>query len=365
MKEIDWIKNTIGVCIDNHMPEKEKSMRFEMLNMQYEAFSEKEKETIRAVIKAQFDVKDSIYIYSVLLHYMGQEIFAEAIMDAILESDFNAYTGSMLEFQMHKHYRSFGSIYQKVRMFHKKNAKKYAKILGVNWKYREPLNRNKNRIVIVTEQLLRIEHAPTKMVLDFAYMLRHMGYEILLFVCPSDAGVPEELWYMPVQMSSNPYFEDSPIRWLYRGSIFEGYQIHMTEEGLKEYHMMFSLIYEWNPIFVLDLGTINPVVDLAEGFTTLVSCEMSISCPVTEGQILVRFERAEDWLEKKYEDALEDSQSQLYIEEKLPILAEEANGTCTREELGLAENRFLVAIVGNRLDIDIRSEFLAAMELLL
>ena len=129
--------------------------------------------------------------------------------------------------------------------------------------------------------------------------------------------------------------------------------------------MMFSLIHAWNPYFILDLNTANPVVGLGGRFTTLVSLPMSMECPVSEGEILVRYAQLDEESEKKYAEALEDSQVQLIMKEKCPVLAENSYNNFTRRELGLPENKFLIAVVGNRLDQEIDREFVQTMKKIL
>lgn len=361
MREIEWIKEAVGACIVSGLPDDERSAGFLALEKQYEMFSAEEKAAIRNILKSEFAVNDRIYVYSIFLRYMAVKEFAEDMLEAAGKSDLAPCTGAMLELQTYKYGKHFKGYYKKVKEFHKKNIENFDSALHVNFPYRELKQRNQRRIVIVTEQILSILHAPTKVVLNIAYALNKLGYEVLLFVCPCDRGIPEELWYEPTIMNSDPEFKNIPMRVNYRGVVFEGYQINMTSECLKEYHMMFQLIHAWNPLFVFDLGTANPVVDLVQKFTTLVAWEMSLVCPVSIGSILVRLGRMEEELERDYEEALEEYQTQLFMDESFPVLVEETGQTYTRSEIGLPENRFLIAIVGNRLDTDINEAFVDVM----
>lgn len=366
MKEIEWIKSAMALCISNTTQESDKRVKLEELGEQYDSFSSTEKDTITTIIKTQFAAKDSIYVYSCFLHYMGgKEPFAEAIMDAILDGDYDAYTGSMLELQTRRYEEAFKWQYQKSRILHKRNVEKFDQNLQINYPYRKLADRNKKRVVIVTEQIVGTLHSPTKVVLNFAYILKKMGYEILLFSCPSDCILPEDTWFRSIIMRSLDKFISLPMKLEYRGEKFDGYQINMTQMGMKEYHMMLTMIYDWNPYFVFDLGTANPVVDLVTKFTTQVVFEMSILCPTSEGDIFVRTGFVGTELEDEYVRVLGDRQKQIFTDEKLPILMEEIEHKGCRAEMGLPENRFLVAIVGNRLDLEIHSEFIGIMNTML
>lgn len=365
MKEMEWIKDMVKVCINNDLTEEAKKNRFDELKTRFETFKLNEREIIKKTIREQFEVNDQIYLYSVLLFYIPKEEFAENVLDALLLGQFDVCTGSMLELQLSVYYKTFQSFYQKIRMLHRKNVTSFAEVLKIDFPYRDLKNRNKQRIVIVTEQLIGILHSPTAVVLRFAYVLKKLGYEILLMVCPDDKSLPEELWFHEGKVRSNEVFKDMPLEMSYKDELFVGYQINMTQGCLKEYHMMLSLIHTWNPYFVLDLGTANPVVDLISKFTTLAAWEMSIVCPVSEANILIRLGRTEDKLEQDYKEALLDHQVQLFMEENIPVLTEESSEQCDRSEMKLPEGRFLVAIVGNRLDIDINDAFIAVMQRIL
>lgn len=366
MKEIEWIKSAVALCISNTTPEYEKRLKLEKFGVQYDSFSDEEKDAIKKIIKSQFAAQDSIFVYSAFLYYMGgKEKFAEGVMEVLLEGDYDAYTGSMLELQTRRYEESFKWQYQNSRIFHKRNVEKFDQVLRIDYPYRKLADRNKKRIVIVTEQILGNLHSPTIVVLNFAYILKKMGYEILLFSCPCDSVLSKEMWFKSVVMRSSDDFISLPMRIEHRGEKFDGYQINMQQMSMKEYHMMLTMIYAWNPYFVFDLGTANPVVDLVAKFTTQVVFEMSILCPTSEGDIFVRTGLVEAELEDEYVRVLGDRQQQFFTDEKLPILMEETIQKGSRAEIGLPENRFLVAIVGNRLDLEIHGEFINIMNMML
>ena len=82
MRETDWLKDTVRLCKAEDLSER--SAEFEVLRKQYRGFSEKERNTIRNVIKKVFGINDRIYIYSIVMNYMPHVEFAEDMMDAFL-----------------------------------------------------------------------------------------------------------------------------------------------------------------------------------------------------------------------------------------------------------------------------------------
>lgn len=360
--QTEWLKKVIGLSIAPWC-EEEKRERFAELEQEYNRFTVAERDMIRNLMETQLEVKDRIYVQSCLVQYMNIAEFRDFLLSSILEGSFDCSTEIMLELQVAA---TVKGTYMKKRMFHKKNMEHLAQLLGENHSYQPLAQRNKKRIAIITGQLLNTLHAPTKVVLNFAYMLQErLNYEVRIFVCPCDGDFPQDLWYEPHQMNASERWRNVPMRMTYEDTVFEGYQVNMTPASPKEYSMMLSLIHAWNPLFVLAMGVIHPVADLAARFTTLVSMGMSIDCPVSEGNILVRLDQADEESEKEYVERIGEKQTQLFIEEKMPVLVEKSQKTYSRLESGLPEDQFLIAIVGNRLDAEIDHEFVALMKRLL
>jgi glycosyltransferase involved in cell wall biosynthesis len=332
----------------------EKKSAFAQLEKEYLAYTTEEQNNIRKIINEQLERRYRIYILSAMVQNMKIDVFEEDILSEILEENYNGYTGSMIELNT---MIAVEGCYKKKRLLHKKNVDLFDDVLHINKEYCSVAERNKKRIVIITEQILRINHAPTQVVVNFCYILRkYLNYEVMLFVCPSDYY--EELpglWYRPATMNSL-YDGNEPMQISYRGEVLWGYQINMTESAPKQYHMMMSLIHAWNPYFVFAIGVRNPVVDLTAKFTTLVTMELSVNCPISEAKILLRC------CEKREEVECENGQIHLFIEEKMPVLAETYQNKYNRKELGLPEDKFLIAIVGNRLDKEIDSDFAGVMQ---
>ncbi len=360
MSAIEWIKESIGVCAHiEEYTEENLRMQFQKLEQAYACLSEAEHERIKRILWEQFAKNDLIYIYSILIYRTGIEDFKTQLLTLVQDTDFDVYLGSMLEYHIIKRIKGH---YAEKRTIHRKNIEKFREFLPMDFSYIPVENRNKQRIAIITEQLLDLPHAPTRVVLNYAYALQEkLGYEVLLFVCPSDWIVPQNIWCQARAMHSIEAYRNMPIRRQFRDAVFRGYQINMTPYGIKEYDMMFSLIHEWNPLFVFSLGMINPVADLAGSFTTIAAQTMGISLPISEAEILFMSEDSDAIgdIRKRM-----DGQRILYLD-KIPMIFEEGNKQYSREELGLPEDRFLITIVGNRLKDELDEEFVFVMESIL
>jgi glycosyltransferase involved in cell wall biosynthesis len=350
--QTEWIKRVIQLCMDE-ADTSEKKFAFAQLEKEYLTYTTEEQNKIRKIMKEQLERRDRIYILSAIIQNMKIDVFEEDILSEILEENYDCYTGSMMEVNaMH----AIEGCYNKKRLLHKKNADRFDDALHINKEYCSVAERSKKRVVIITEQIMSINHAPTQVVVNFCYILKkYLHYEVMLFVCPTDAREKlSGLWYRPAFMNSLDSGNE-PMQITYKGEVFWGYQINMTESDPKQYHMMMSLIHAWNPYFVFAIGVRNPVVDLIAKFTTLVVMELSVNCPISEAQILLRCS------EKNEDVECENGQIHLFIEEKMPVLTEISQKKYSRKELGLPEDKFLIAIVGNRLDKEIDADFVGVM----
>jgi glycosyltransferase involved in cell wall biosynthesis len=340
---------------------KEKRDAFAQLENEYNGFTEAEQRFIRNTLTTQLQGTDGIYVLSYMIQYMKLKDFREDVLTNILKEDFDYATGSILEYNVAKH---VGDCYALKRLLHKKNRNSYENVLMTDFSYHPVRTRNKKRIVLVTDQLLNIVHAPSRIVYNFAYVLQKcLQYEVLLFVCPCNAeNMTQALWCHRVGSRRAQEFENIPLRIQCRDAELCGYQISLGQESLKEYHMMLSLIHAWNPYFVLDLSTVNAVVDLVAGFTTLASMNFAVGCPVSEGQILIQYGEKDEETEKEYEEAIGGRQVRLFMDEKIPVIAEKSQNNYSRAEVDLPDDQFLIAIVGNRLDMEIDAEFVSVMQ---
>ena len=120
---------------------------------------------------------------------------------------------------------------------------------------------------------------------------------------------------------------------------------------------MFSEIYKFNPLFVFEMGVFNPVADVLHEFTTVVNLNMVTDAPVSEADIFIRTVKLAEDIENIYKKNLTLNQKQIFMSQKFPALFETDGTMYTRQELRLPEDKFLIAIVGNRLDQEITDTF--------
>ncbi len=359
-RQITWVKQAVGLCLENAGSGELRQKLFQQQEQLYLEFTDSEKYAVRKIMQEGFQNKDLIYIFSHFIQNMKAADFGQGLMEAISKETFDPYTGTMLEVQVR---RMVAGEYARKRELHKKNVEGFKEALHMHFPYVPAKKRNQNRIVIITEQILSLLHAPTKLVLETAYALQEkLGYEVLIFICPCDGSLPKDLWHKPTSMNTQEKFRNHAMEISYRGAMFQEFQIDLHPWNLKEYQMMLEIIHAWNPFFVFGLGVLNPVADLCGAFTDLAMRAVSTECPVSEAGILVRPMRQAEEMEQEYAKGLGDGQEQLFIKEKAPVVVGQGKNQYSRSGEGLPEDKFLIAIVGNRLDAEIDMEFAALMQ---
>lgn len=354
-----WLHKVIGNCL-NAMPmaeKKETLISDEELKNIYEPFTYEEKAHIHSLFREQFETNGSLLILSYLVNIVKIDDFCQDIAYHVSKGEFDCFTQSMLEIQL----VGFGNIpYPQMRNIHRKSIACLSRDLNCDFPYIPIEKRNKNRIVIITEQLLSSRHSPTAMTLQTAYILqKKLGYEVLLLTCTSNKLISPGLWF--ITNAFNAANEQGYKKLNYQGDEISVYQYPMSLCSLEDYRQMLFQIHNWNPLFVLNMGVNNPIADLPQKFTTVAERAMTTNAPVSEADILVRNVRQSEELEKEYEKELSPHQTQIFMDRKFPAIIEKSEKTFTRRELGLPENKFLITVVGNRLNSEIDEPFIQLM----
>lgn len=354
-----WVEDSIGLCTDYASNEDKKKRAFDKLKERYFALPAEKQRNIRNLLMQRSKPKEAIYLLSCLIYYMKLSDFENDILDMVLTQDYDYYMGTLVEVQILSKVKER---YKEKRILHKRNVESFRTLLGKKYPYCPLRERNRKRIVIITEQLLSERHAPTRIIMEFCYNLQQkLGYEVRLFACPCDVNLPEDVWYRPLAKRMIEDLKYLPMEIQYKDTYIEGYQVNMSQASRKEYKMMLDIIHAWNPLFVFQMGVINPMADFVGDFTTVASMGMTSDCPISEADILIRDGQRNEKMEREFADALEKNQVQLFLNNTIPICIEQSESHFTRKELQLPEDKFLITVVGNRLDQEIDDEFVHVM----
>lgn len=350
-----WIRECIDICmhiedIDEHSLKK----RLEILENNYLNLNDIEKNKINEFLNNEISEDDCIYIASIIITCTSFDELKEIMINNILNMEYDWIEGCMIETQIVA--RGNISNYVLLNKIHQKNVKLMSERFELHLNYIPVIERDKNKIVIITSSLLAEYHAPTKVLIRFVHVLQEiMRYDVEVFVCPLNRKMSHE-WYNPVYMQNLEKWETKRLKINYEDTIIKGYQISMGTNVEKEYQMMLELIQAWKPIFVFQLGNINPIGDLTCEITTNVAKSMSIHLPVSNAEYLLSLKSNKD------EEKFISRKQEIIYQKKIPEYFECDKNAYTRNEFGFKENWFLIAIVGNRLDIEIDEKFIEILK---
>lgn len=344
-----WVKKVLKICNDlADYTEEEKDIVFTDINSEYLYFDSKIQTEIKEILLSKMDLEVAMTVVSVLIENGAADqwipFYIQVAENLMLDNKIH----SSIELQMNTvEYRDDTAL----RDYHKRNIARWKEKISMHAMWKPVEKRNMKRIVIITEQLLSEFHAPTKAVLDLAYLMQHrMGFEVMLVSMPINSFGLDEIWHNAIRMTAIEKYNTEMIERKYRDESFWGYQITMAEGNNRDYSLLLSYLLEWNPLFVYNFGVINPIADLLVEYTTVVAQSMSIRLPISEAQMLITLQE---------KDKIETSEAQKIIQfKRRPLFFGDQKRIHTKEEYGIQKDQFLCVIVGNRLETEIDEAFI-------
>ncbi len=226
-----------------------------------------------------------------------------------------------------------------------------------------PLQNRRKKIIIVMSDVISIYHAPTKRLRFIYRCYQNMGYDVTCFVCHL-WGV-EGRWDYCSGYTYNCNFmaETGSFSLFLDGVKIEGFNLILkAEDYTKMLEKTLGMIWEEKPEFVLEIGNETILAGLCRPFTTLVTMGCTKSLPVTNAPIIATAVGHSKKEQKLWEQILEPEQVVLKVRHTVNSLEETEDGVVfTKESFGIPKDAFVVIIAGNRLDEEIKDDFLAIM----
>ncbi len=225
-----------------------------------------------------------------------------------------------------------------------------------------PFQNRRKKVVIVMSDVISIYHAPTKRLRFIYQCYQNMGYEVKCFVC--------HLWGVDGRWDWNEYMynynfmdETGPFSLMLDGVKIEGFNLILNAEDYTEMlTKTLGMIWEEKPEFVLEIGNETILAGLCRQFTTLVTMGCTKSLPVTNAPIIATAVGHSEKEQKLWEEILEPEQVVLEVRHTINSLEETEPGIVyTKEMFGMPKDSFVVIVAGNRLDIEIKDDFLAIL----
>lgn len=240
-----------------------------------------------------------------------------------------------------------------------KNIYNNYKNLFSNFKFICKEERNENLIFLFTGQFLGELHAPTKLLLERAYHLKKDFNKEILIINTSELLTKKAEIPFYENTFANKIDSYSNINQIsYRDIEIPFYQSNIDMPDENEILNILSIVQEYKPYFILNIGSGNLTADLCSNLVTTVSFPTTSNLAISESQIHIH--RSE--LTKKDFDLLKkiniDPTSIIISHPRGEIISKVSY---TRKDFNLPEDKFILGVVGNRLTQEITEEFISML----
>ena len=225
--------------------------------------------------------------------------------------------------------------------------------------------RNKEKVFVFTSQVLELEHAPTKTLLDRCYILQKYLHKDVTIINTA-MEVPQKGAAPFYELRSAVYLPELTERTAleFKGETFKFHQCSDEMPNLNEIMYIIDMVKEQKPYYMVDIGGSDICADICGMFVPQITISTvfsgtAISCG--EYQIIDKELTEHD---KKILDVLNVDPS-CVKKARFTFSFKEQEHTYTRKELGLPEEKFILFVVGARLDEEVDTEFLKTLECVL
>lgn len=221
--------------------------------------------------------------------------------------------------------------------------------------------RNKDFIMIFTGQFLTLEHGPTKTALDRCYsLMKTMNKKVILINTTDLLTVKGVVPYYEISSGNilREYENRESIR--YKDINIPFYQSAVDMPSLDEIKGIINLVRQYKPYFILSIGGANITADLCSSIVPVITIATVMGIPITESQFAITGKK----LSQSEFDFLEEigMPKEHAIESTFTFDFKPQVNIYTREKFNLPEDKFLLLIVGARLDYEVTKEFIEALK---
>lgn len=302
-------------------------------------------------------------IYSILMRLDKNVDYTNIYLSEILKSD--EIDAQNMYFIYHQFKRMS---LKKLVTFDKKSTllidELYEKIYN---RYAEDLNqyffnipleeRNKNLVMMLTIQFLDETHAPTKTVIERASALKKLGKEVVI-VNTTEQYIKKG--YLPMYKTGfgrvlAEYDNINQVQ--IKNAKFPFMQ--MPENSPMEYRIqvLSELIKKYKPYYILSIGTGSILADLCGNIVPCASMALAFSTlPKTKNKMKILGRKL-----SKEEKELYSNEDIDIIESRFTFELKPQKNKFSRKEKGLPDGRFLLVVVGIRLEFEINDAFMSVL----
>ena len=216
--------------------------------------------------------------------------------------------------------------------------------------------RNKNLIMVTTVQFLNEIHAPTKSVIERIQGLGALGKNVILI---NTAEFCLMNGYIPIySMNTANFFEEyNDLSEIKIGNKYIPF-LQLPDDLPIQYRLqaLTQIINKLKPYYILSVGTGSMLADLCGNMVPCASMSVVFSAlPNTKNKMKILGRKLSEEEKEFYRE--ED-----IIESRFTFELKPQTKKFSRKESGIPEDKFVLVVVGTRLDYDITDEFMKMLQ---
>ncbi len=223
-------------------------------------------------------------------------------------------------------------------------------------------DRKQDLVIVITSQYLSTNHGPTKSALDRCSILMNELHKKVMLINTAEliqlnGMMPFYNIYMPNYV--NELSETESVEW--KGNKIPFYQCDHGMPGIELTIELLKFIRNNKPLFVLEIGSGSVFTALVSNIIPVLSDAM---VPSQIGYFGTQAITCSKVLDENDERRLQvcNIDSNRILKNYFTMKVKDSTEIHTRDEFGISEESFCIAIVGARLDIELNDELLSFME---
>ncbi len=307
------------------------------------------------------EVVYQLFIYSILLHLTADRNYVEKICELVYDEAFNCDNRLFVFNQLKRYYLTHSQAAKS------KAVQKLYDDVVVEWKntHRDSLTplpdseRDRNKVVVITLQFLGAGHAPTKTAMERIHTIgKLLGKEVICINSKEQYTLKGVLpMYDITARSVVKEYDGVHFMSQEDGYSFPLIQPEVEMPDAEMVQVLLEEIRNMAPWMVVVCGDRCLLGDLCAEMIPTICIPMTFSTiPKKEHEFVAVGRTIPDT--EKDQLAKDGYDLDSIIESVFTFEVIKQTTTLTREELGLPENKFLIGIIGIRLDSEVHEDFL-------
>lgn len=305
-----------------------------------------------------------VLLLSFLFGFTRDPVWARRLLDAVEFVHLPLAVAKFLYWQLDATAFRFPGVYDdaaRVRIagFYQRVVQVARAILPDHRRWIPPEARTAGNIVVTAVQMIGVAHAPTHQVLENCRTLQRYFWKRVLLV--NTAEIPQAMpipFYNAFAANSEPGLAGhTSIR--YRDEVLAFRQFDGGMNTADEVAAYVDLVAAWNPSFILTLGGPSVAADFCADFTTVATMPMACELPVSRGTLYL-VPGAPNQRARWFQNALGIADERVIFTPFAYDLPARSR-SLTRAAMGIPDDAFAIAVVGNRLDDDVSANFVEAL----